>query len=377
MPDYTNLLQMLRSETAYPKKRQTLSGMLTVFEGKNIRLDDPDRAAFTDFAFSELDVIRKLIPTLESYREKDEVFGYADALLGLIMLCNPSSDVLTGEQLEKVNVIRNAMAREQSVENAIDAVFTQGRSDKQAVADLLYMLSSIKDEARRGMLYKGLLHYKEQITSLPEESLELLADYTAAEINRYVDSALNDDIILNLEIACDVCGYFYNDAIAGALKRVFELRQNNISYYAMDTLLCAGQSIPRSTISLLANDIEYAFLTYTALAEHDLTGLFPEELANDEYLAKSDMVHWLLYPTELGEQPDEIEYLGAVEKKKVVYHIFRFKSESDNLDEDSQGEWLIGWSAADGNTFSEFDLYEDYEQKTLEKTLKNIKKKLL
>jgi hypothetical protein len=94
------------------------------------------------------------------------------------------------------------------------------------------------------------------------------------------------------------------------------------------------------------------------------------------YLAKSDLVHWLTYPTELGKEPEQIEFIGKV-KKKEDYYVFRYISDSDNLGEDLQGKWLIGWSNAEGGTFSNFDLYSDFEKKTPEKTLKNIKKRLL
>jgi len=95
-----------------------------------------------------------------------------------------------------------------------------------------------------------------------------------------------------------------------------------------------------------------------------------------EYLAKSNMVRWLVYPTELGKYPDRIELLGKV-KKKEEYYIFRFSSDSENLGDELKGKWLIGWASDEGGTFSNFDLYESYEKKTVEKTLKFIKKKLL
>ena len=88
-------------------------------------------------------------------------------------------------------------------------------------------------------------------------------------------------------------------------------------------------------------------------------------------------MHWLTYPTELGKAPDEIEYLGKAEVKKEVFHIFRFKSDSNNLGDDLKGKWLIGWSSNDGGTFSEFDEYEKFKKETPEKTVKNIKKKIL
>ena len=63
--------------------------------------------------------------------------------------------------------------------------------------------------------------------------------------------------------------------------------------------------------------------------------------------------------------------------KKDVYYIFRFRSDSKNLDDELRGQWLIGWSDCGGGTFSNFDRYDLYAGATPKKTLKNIKKKLL
>ena len=103
--------------------------------------------------------------------------------------------------------------------------------------------------------------------------------------------------------------------------------------------------------------------------------LFPAELSTPEYLAKSDLVHWLTYPTELGKQPDQIEYLGKVKKKNITFSVIYPIVITWEMIEKNQ--WLIGWSNDEGGTFSNFDLYSDFEQKTIEKTLKNIKKRLL
>ena len=152
---------------------------------------------------------------------------------------------------------------------------------------------------------------------------------------------------------------------------------NNINYFAARTLLGEGKEVPAEIILQLANDLVYADNTYSMLSALGKEALFPKELANVEYLAKSNMVNWLVYPTELGKEPDDIEYLGNVEVKKEIYHIFRFRSDSDNLPENNKNVWLIGWSNGEGGTFSNFNLYSEYEKSTVEKTLKNIKKKLL
>ena len=139
------------------------------------------------------------------------------------------------------------------------------------------------------------------------------------------------------------------------------------------------QSVPEETVVALAKDLGYADLTYCSFARCGMEDLFPVEYASEEYLAKSNMVHWLMYPTELGKYPDEIEYIGKITYlfKKEVYHVFKYRSDSDTLGDDRKNQWLIGWSNRDGGTFSNFDRYADYEKSTVSATLKNIKKKLI
>jgi hypothetical protein len=40
-------------------------------------------------------------------------------------------------------------------------------------------------------------------------------------------------------------------------------------------------------------------------------------------------------------------------------------------------KWIIGWSSRDGGTFSNFDEFEKFDLGDTDKTLKNIKKKLI
>ena len=278
--------------------------------------------------------------------------------------------------LNNIKTLTEIVDRERFVENAIDAIFRDGQNDGATVSQLLASVVPLRDEFRKGQVYQGLLHYRSGIEALPPESKKLFADHVAAEIGRYVSSPLDEDAVNNLEVACDVAAYFLNDTVISLLKEVLTLGKNNVNYYAAATLLKAKQAISAEVIEALAKDMVYADMTYSLLKQYGASSLFPAELSDPVYLAKSDLVHWLTYPTELGKQPDLIEFLGKV-KKKEEYYIFRYKSDSENLDDDRRGQWLIGWSNDEGGTFSDFDLYADFEQKTVEKTLKNIKKRLL
>ncbi len=153
----------------------------------------------------------------------------------------------------------------------------------------------------------------------------------------------------------------------------------DINAYAVKSLINRGAAVPQSVMDALAKDLEYANMTYFFLHQAGKTELFPAEYATEEYLAKSDLVHWLMFPTELGKAPNEIEYIGKIKYlfKKEVFHVFKYRSDSDTLEDELKNKWLIGWSSDEGGTFSNFDKYADYAKSTKAATLKIIKKKLL
>ena len=78
-----------------------------------------------------------------------------------------------------------------------------------------------------------------------------------------------------------------------------------------------------------------------------------------------------------GKTPDELECLGKTVFKKSTFFVFRFRSDSENLEENQRGKWLICCSAPELGIFSPFAEYEKYQKKTPEKTLKHIIRKLI
>lgn len=376
MVNYIQFFDSVKEINDYSQKANMLAVLLNAFNDKKFKITAEEKAMISEFLFSEIQKLIVLIPTVESYREKDTIFEYEDNLLGLVMRCHASVADISQTNVLLIETLIAVVDKERFIEDEIDDIFKGGNTDKKHVLKLLNELSVITDEYHRSKLYSGLLHYQNKLTDLPNDSKQLLEDYIHSELKRYLSSEKNEEILNNLEIISDVAKYFISDDIVIQLKEVLKLGVSRINYYALETLLDVGTDVPIETIIALANDLEYADLTYAILNKYGKSSMFPSELATEEYLAKSNLVHWLTYPTELGKQPDQIEYLGKV-KKKEFYHIFRYTSDSENLGDELKGKWLIGWSNDDGGTFSNFDRYEDYEQKTLEKTLKLIKKKLL
>jgi hypothetical protein len=275
--------------------------------------------------------------------------------------------------------------RERFLEMAIDEAL-KGNPTEADMERILCMASPLKDEFHKGQLWQGLIHYKGQVNTLSNDAKAVLARYAVSELTRFAEArregTFTEEMKDQLEFICDAAGCLMfnapvNPELVGLIGDLFELKDGDISYYALSTLLSVGEKVSDEVIVTLAKDIVHADQTYSLLERHSMTDCFPAELRDPAYLAKSDLVHWLTYPTELGREPDEIELLGVTKKKGETFHVFRYKSDSDNLGDDLKGVWLIGWSGNDGGTFSNFDKYADYKKKTPEKTVKYIRRKLL
>jgi len=376
MAQFSEFLNHINETDSYDQKARILSVIVKFIETKKGKIPQDDKTEIVGFAFAEIKKLLSAIPQAKNYRQKDEMFTYEDNLMGVVMLCHASATQIPEENLNDIKALVELVNKERFIERAIDDIFEKGNNAKENVEQLLCAIIPLKDEYQKGQLYNGLLHYQHRISALPNDSKKLFVDYIDSQLKFYLNTELTEEMLNSLEVACDVAQHFATDAIVASLQSLLKIENSSIRYYTVRSLLAAKQEVPQEIIVSLANDIVYADMTYAILKMHGKTDLFPAELANEEYLAKSDLVHWLTYPTELGKEPDQIEYLGKV-KKKEIYHIFRYTSNSDNLGEDLHDKWLIGWSNNEGGTFSNFDLYSNFEQKTVEKTLKVIKRKLL
>lgn len=379
MSQFDSILSAMKNET-YSTKKQLLGYLLHTVQNSRQAPDQDDKAAILKYAYSEVDDYLSAIPNAGSYQEKDVIFHCENLVLDLISrLCRTPKEI-PEDIFAKIKVLIELTAKERYIENTIDSLFKQETIEAPEVDRMLGLVRQTSDEYQKGKLYAGLLHYAIDIAKLSDDAKARIAAYISAEFRRYLDQdQRTEDCIANLELASDVSKYFANDSIVCLLNETLKLGYCNINFYAVDTLLSLGQEAPTDVIHALAKNLEYANLTYSMLTKFGKQELFPKEYSSPEYLAKSDLIHWLMYPTELGKEPDEIEYIGKITYpfKKEVYYVFKYRSDSDTLDDGLKNKWLIGWSSDDGGTFSNFDEYALFEKGSIKATLKNIKKKLL
>ena len=372
----TQATTAIRQAEKYADKSRLLYALYTHISGKKVKLSPAEKGEFSDFIFGEIESLILLIPGAQSYKEKDFLFEYEYHLQNAIMVCHRYANELSEDRRRSLDLLLDLVDKEKFLENMVDEIFVNKKYDPETVKYMLAMTGLAKEEYHKGKLYQGLLHYQRSILKLSPASRDLIGAHIRSEMERYLENPLTPDTEANLELICDICRYFGKERFSELLKQALWIGNPHIRFYASATLLVFDCEVPASIIDALANDIEYANLTYGLLKRYRKESLFPAALATPEYLAQSDLVRWLTYPTELGKAPDGIEYVGKIRKGEIFY-IFRFRSDSENLDEGARGEWLVGWSGSRGGTFSNFDPFCDYEQETLKKTLKNIKKKLL
>ncbi|MBE6943380.1 MAG: hypothetical protein E7453_03865 [Ruminococcaceae bacterium] len=362
----------------YREKQQLFAMLLQTLERNRKVFSKEDEEALLTFAYGETENMCRDIPNCATYREKTDIFDCADSLFGIIVTLDGTPDRLPNEKALKLRALVETIRPQRYIENAVENVFKQKTITETEITQLLYWAGQTDDEYQKGILFLWLLKHRNDFNKLNGKARLQLSDYMASEILRLM-AIDNEDAKGVLELLAALCSEFPTEKTISALLKLLKLGHNNINYHAVATLFSLGRDVPQNAIEDLARDLEYAHLTYYTLQRHRKTELFPVEYATEEYLAKSDMVHWLTYPTELGKAPDAIEYIGKIKKlfSKEVFHVFKFRSDSDTLDDGLKNKWLIGWSSNEGGTFSNFDEFAPFEQGTTEKTLKLIKKKII
>lgn len=171
------------------------------------------------------------------------------------------------------------------------------------------------------------------------------------------------------ELLLDLFGWLPTESSRRELNRAVRLFDPCLKGYAAIALLRLGESVSPRELEVAAASPEMRNRLYKALEKLDRLELFPEKFGNQLAFAESDMVEWLVFPTELGRPPQEIELIETVtinapEPDGVIeYYVFRFRTEEPNR---ADSGWMAGISGPYrvkeqptphglGETFSQFE----------------------
>ncbi len=335
------------------------------------------------FATKELTAALEAARQAACYRKKEEQLNYVGAIVGLLAAYYRTPDRVPTDLMEKIRQYQVIAPMEQFIERELtDAFAEENLPSAELLESILRRVEPLEDEYHRGAFLRGLAYFANRLPRLSSAAKSVLSDYFIAELERCLAAEATtelqrEEIELNLEMLSDVSRYVMTDRLASLLAACAARANMTTRYFAVTTLLLCRYPVTDDLLLSLVQDIVHADAIIRTLKDVGMEERVPICYRAPEYMAKSDLVHWLTFPTELGKQPDEIEYLGVVKKRRERYHIFRFRSDSDTLSEELKGQWLIGWAGEDGDTFSQFEEYAKYEKQTSEKTLKYIGKKCL
>lgn len=378
MTDLVEMLEKISETEDYAVKTPLLSVVVNVLSREK-RLAAKHRDYIKSFVLKEANKVTKAISAAPDYRTKNEMFSFGNELFGLCTksITDQSPNDQDRELIDALQRLIEVVNEERVPANAIDEKFDKDEVDEWDMEYILSLTRPIQDEFQRGTFFDAILYYEKDAQKLTPEAKKVLTAFFNEELTAYLaKESLTKDEAGNLELACDACKLYADDETLRLLQKALTLDNNDIRYYAVSSLLFNKQDVSADMIRKLAEDLVYADLTYLLCNQYQ-PSLYPAEYADPEYLAKSDMIHWLTYPTELGKAPDKIELIGKTHSKGELFYVFRYQSDSDNLSDDLKNVWLIGWASPDGDTFSNFDKLSDFDKGDTKQTLKYIKNKLL
>jgi len=187
-----------------------------------------------------------------------------------------------------------------------------------------------------------------------------------------------------LGILLDIMGYFSSYDVNSELREALSLKDERLQMFALISLLRLGGEINNEIIKKVAKTAENRIILYDELCKLGKKSLFPEQFRTQVFFAESNMVNWLIYPTELGREPDEIELMEVIPQDPKdgygirEYYIFRFRTMPPHWA--AEDGWMAGISGpylrkeipttkSYGYTFS---CFEPWESKTPKEHLKEI-----
>jgi hypothetical protein len=174
----------------------------------------------------------------------------------------------------------------------------------------------------------------------------------------WVEATTYQELRLETEVLLDALGYLDTEEGERALRRGLALMDARLKYFAASALLRRNKSVDDASLHAIAADEEHRARLFGTLAERGETHRLPVAVRTQEALARSEMVRWLTYPTELGCVPTEIELMKRVRDGDDDWFVFRFRSDE---------KWLAGiagpftvanepTATANGGTFSDFQV---------------------
>lgn len=174
----------------------------------------------------------------------------------------------------------------------------------------------------------------------------------------------------------DIAGYLKEPALEPLLEQAVQLADPRLVAFAAVSLLRRGSEVVRPVLHRVAACHETRELLFVLLQNLGRLDMFPRKYRTWDAFAAANMVNWLLFPTELGREPEQLEkmavFTSTTPEGELALYVWRFRSDD--------GPWYTGVSGPylregepgplhGGLTFSRFD---EWDKATAEQHVKAV-----
>ena len=215
-----------------------------------------------------------------------------------------------------------------------------------------------------------ILNNDPELRYFTEEEITILKEASIRKLNDIIDYLNNtkevDESVYNdLELIIDLTSHMNDKAITDLILKLDNYKLN----YSCKLFILKYKLINNIEIDnideMLNNKSELVRLV-SIFEDANKIEMLPLDKITQESIAKSNMIRWLEYPTELGHEPEIIELLDTFEVNGNICYAYKFKDSNFRIK-----DYMIGISGGydkekitakdTGWTFSNFDvLNEDY-----------------
>ncbi|NNM88721.1 MAG: hypothetical protein HKL95_09405 [Phycisphaerae bacterium] len=183
----------------------------------------------------------------------------------------------------------------------------------------------------------------------------------------------NDDYLddrAHASLLLDFMSFLTGDAVVEALEGALASYDPRLQHFAVLSMVRQDRVVDTKVLEAVAASSEVRNYLYDGLASLHRLELFPARFATQEAFAESDMVNWLIFPTELERSPHEIELMNTFDNDNASlrYYLFRFRTHEPHWA--AKSGWMAGLSGpfevaampttnAGGSTFSTFTVWDE------------------
>lgn len=161
------------------------------------------------------------------------------------------------------------------------------------------------------------------------------------------------------------------------LRNLLLCNDNMIKSNTALALIGMNEEVDEEVLESIVADYESRKWFLSGLENLNKIELYPNKFNTQADVAESDFVNWLVYPTELGRKPDEIELVHEYSEDDLKMYLFKFRTSYEDF---TDHDWLVGASGpfkttngitADSLGFT-FSSFEKFDSMTAEEHLEEL-----